>query len=237
MKISGDYQFKALTKGFFVQRNWHDNKLNLPRILNLEDKSKDMVDIGCGSGNLLFRYANAFRSLKGIDNSEDALAFVAGQIKKNKIKNIMVALHNLVEKDSLEKYDLGICMEVIEHFDMKTLDRGVFSNICSFVKPRGMLFITTPNKVSLWPLIEKFLDIFKLVPNLSSDQHFSSFSSSDLTDMLEKHGFEVLSVGSFNHISALLPLSFLRGLVLKAEVKYIRRYGPLLYALAVKKSN
>jgi 2-polyprenyl-3-methyl-5-hydroxy-6-metoxy-1,4-benzoquinol methylase len=238
-EIPGDYQYKALTKGFYIQQNWHKSKLKVFDSLNLGNTKHTAVDIGCGSGNFIYHSYRVFNKIIAIDNNRDALNFINKNISKKNITNVSTFFYDLVKKNNIEipQADVAVCTEVLEHFHQDILETTVISNISKLIKNNGLLFITTPNTLSFWPLIEKILDMFHLVPHLSGEQHFSTFTKDAVKQILEKNGFEIIQIGTFNHVSPYIPFEKIRNLFLSVESRRLKKFGPIMYVLARKRSK
>ncbi len=193
IEIAGDYQFKALSSSSSVQRFWHTSKqTTIQRVL--PPKNKDVIlDIGCGSGVISDFLANSGAEVYGIDGSTRAMKFAQKQFKK---KNLTFIKALVDEKFSIHKpVDKIYCLELIEHI---YFDQGevLLRESQRLLKKGGEIFITTPNYRSLWPLIEKGLDAFHLVPHLDGDQHVSHYTPDLLRSLLMKTGFEVTYIGT-----------------------------------------
>jgi len=235
INIPGNYQYNALNNGFFVQRNWHKNKLDLLEYLGIQTFGNSLVDIGCGSGNMLFRYAAYFDYLVGLDNNQEALDFVTTTTSARQFPNVSAHFFDLLSFDNVlqTKFDCALCMEVFEHFTLDDLKSLVIPNIRNLLNPGGYLIVTTPNYASYYPLLEKILDLLSLVPPLAGEQHLSGFNKDTLCTILTKHGFSLQKVGSFNHFSPYLPVDSLRAYTFQKEVTFVKSFGPLLYLVAV----
>ncbi|MCL5985063.1 MAG: hypothetical protein M1371_00685 [Actinobacteria bacterium] len=104
------------------------------------------------------------------------------------------------------------------------------------MKPGGLLYLTTPNLISLWPIIELILDTFKLVPPLKNNQHNLKFTFSQLKGIVFEGKFKLKSIGSINHLSPFLS-AFSWTLAKKFfnfEVKYLKEFGPIIWMVAEK---
>jgi len=239
-EIPGNYQYLAINNGFFVQRNWHKNKLDLFNYLDLDRYGGILADIGCGSGNLIYRYSNNFKKAIGYDYSDECLKFVRGkllEIGNSNSEVFKIDLSREINPSTLRCYkpaDVGVCMEVLGHFKIDVAREIVIPNIARLIKKDGLLLVTTPNANSIWPLLEKLLDRFNMVPKLSGEQHFLQFTIDEISKALEKGGFKIVKIGTFNHFSPYVPLDLLRKAVLKLEVSSPPFFGPLIYALAKK---
>jgi len=229
--IDGGYQHLALTRGFYIQRNWHENKLNLLFYLKLINKNK-LVDIGSGSGCLLAKYSSYFTTLFGIDNRPHAIQY-AKKLLKNR-KNIFFKLTDLLKVSSNNENivaDLLVCMEVIEHFTLDDLQNKVFKNIKTYMNQDSYLIITTPNRESIWPLLEFILDKLKLTPPMINEQHQHIFNKVELLQLLKLNGFKIVKTGTFNHLSPYIPFQWISKVVCAFEVKYLKTLGPLIYTV------
>ena len=99
--------------------------------------AKNILDIGIGdlSTQLMSKYKNIFLSDKytGIDNRSE--------ISTNlKYKNI-----DILDFETTKKYDLVICIEIIEHVQFRDWEK-LFNKLKSLISENGYLFITTPYK-------------------------------------------------------------------------------------------
>jgi len=80
--IPPDYQYKAITEGVWLQKNWHRNKFNVMRDLLDTKKSKVVLDLGTGSGNFEMLFSSLFKTIIGVDYNNEALSFFKISIKK-----------------------------------------------------------------------------------------------------------------------------------------------------------
>jgi SAM-dependent methyltransferase len=86
---------------------------NIIRIFN----PKRVIDFGCGTG----LYLTEFKGLKlGIDISIDAFGDEVRMIGRQFLMEVDITTHI-----NIPKFDLGICIEVLEHIDEKYSDRVI----------------------------------------------------------------------------------------------------------------
>lgn len=235
VKIPGDYQYRALTKGPVVQRFWHENKLRLLDAIGKFSAGDVVLDAGCGSGNVSFYLFKKVKKIVGLDISNQAIDFAKKQSKKLRLINAVFQTADLrkmpFKNDSFSKI---ICFEVVEHMDEANYSK-ILKEFYRVLKPGGLIFLTTPNKLSPEPLIEWCLDRFKLVPSLSG-QHVWRPTISKLKDIFTKNKFKVIKSGTINHFSPFLSLVSwnLAKMVFVFEVKYLKKFGPIIWLVAEK---
>lgn len=205
--ISGDYQYHAYYHASAPQRFWHRFKL-FTAIANLPAGSgKQLLDAGCGSGMLagLLATENPEVHITGIDGNKDAVDFCNRQWKhltntvffETQIDDLSRISHNSID---------GIAfLEVIEHLTLQQASE-VLKAFYRVLKPKGVLVISTPNRKSLWPALEKLLDLLRLVPRLQGDQHEKIFSGRELAAIVEQAGFITSRKQTINAIAPWLAI-------------------------------
>jgi len=239
IKIPGDYQYRAWTKGSPIRRFWYENKINLVKWLNLVDESKVVLDAGCGSGVLTLHLMNTCKSVYALDSNKEALSFLHNKIKQagrgnSDVKFINADLRTIPLEDNL--FDIVFLYEVVEHFsgdDLKLMTR----EIRRVLKKGGYLVLTTPNYHSFWPLLEFLIDFFHLGAVLRGEQHITLFNPPKLTDFLSKNGFRTKKMGTFNYLAPFTALISLRlaNQLSKFEFERGKSFGPSIFVVAQKK--
>lgn len=200
--ISGNYQYRALYEGSRVQRFWHRHKLDLVKHLVKFDASDNVLDAGCGSGNLCFSIAPLCRQVVGIDIFENAIAFAEKYRKKRRIGNcsfIARPLDNTGRND--QEFDKVFMLDVIEH--LKDV-RSVMTEMKRVTKKNGIIFVLTPNYGSYWKFLENMMDAFNLAPKLKDYQHVNTYTLPSLREEMVKCGFRILASGSTYGLSPFL---------------------------------
>ena len=123
------------------------NPLRLEFILNNFDKSikkKDVLDIGCGGGLISELLAKKNGNVTGIDENIYNIKQAREHAKMGSIKiNYKNQSLDTFYKKNKKKYDLILCLEVLEHVNdvKKTLDK-----ISELMKPGGTLILSTINR-------------------------------------------------------------------------------------------
>ena len=133
----------------------------------------DCLDIGCGGGILSEKLRRLGANVTGIDASKSAIDVAKEHAKKSRLeidyKCITTSeLLKLREGKDLNKFDLVIASEVIEHVN----DRRIFlSDISKLCCSGGLVIFTTINKSFLGILLGKFFaeNVLKVVPKGTHD--------------------------------------------------------------------
>ena len=185
--IAGNYQYHALTKGHFTQRWWHKLRLSTAVQLAGANTFSHVLDVGSGSGTLLLFLPETYRHYTGIDANAAAVAFCRNRFGTAKNKFIQATFDELTQLPS-NAFSHIFLLEAIEHITTK---QGIFvlTEAGRLLQPNGKLIITTPNRKSCWPLIEKALDLLKLTPRLEGDQHEHLYSIAELKQLANQTGF------------------------------------------------
>ncbi len=188
VRISGGYQYEALTQGNAVQRFWHYNKQVTINKYLPANRSDLILDVGCGSGVISNFLAKSGASVRGIDGNPDAVEFAQDNFQ---LPNLSFE-RGLVDGEFVtdQPVDKVYCLEVLEHIYLEQ-GREMLSHFHRVLRPNGAVFLTTPNYRSHWPILEWLLDCFKLVPRLADDQHVEFYHSRKLKTLAISAGFQV----------------------------------------------
>jgi len=114
---------------------------NIQNILSLIPKNSKILDFGCGSGTLSFYLSSCGYNLTGVDISPAVIKIAKKSAKQMKSN---VKLHTLkgFKRQMSKKYDLILCIEVIEHVKN---DEQLLKEMRNCLKPGGYLYISTPS--------------------------------------------------------------------------------------------
>ncbi|MCK1422384.1 glycosyltransferase [Bradyrhizobium sp. 182] len=139
-----------------------------------------ILDFGAGDGHLLRFMAQRGLTVAGYEPS------------KGRAANLQRVLENfdgflgVVGDDSAETFDVVIMSEVIEHVLDEVLD-ATLDRLARFVRPGGMLVITTPNNEDL-DLDMAYCPVSNLL--FHRWQHVRSLDQSSLKTLLSRFGFD-----------------------------------------------
>ena len=102
---------------------------------------KNLLDIGCGDGQMLRCLNDKYESLHGVDVSEHRIN-AAKKFLSDKKYNFRSGNFGITETYQENFFDTILCLDVIAYF----LDvRGALKETFRILRPKGQLILTTPN--------------------------------------------------------------------------------------------
>jgi 2-polyprenyl-3-methyl-5-hydroxy-6-metoxy-1,4-benzoquinol methylase len=179
-----------------------------------------LLDVGSNFGHFLKIAQRQFKA-QGIDISSYAVEWSRRNLGVN---NAVASIEDLPPA-YMGPYDVITMWDVIEHLP---LWEKAFGNITKALKPKGLLFLTTPDSSSI---IARLLG--KHWYYLDPMQHFSLFSKKNLIRILENFGFEIVDmyyVGRYYKIKYILDrLSYLNSFgYIQAIINHIKKVSKFL---------
>ena len=85
-------------------------------------------------------------------------------------------------------------IELIEHIDNRDLNH-LLKECKRVLNKNGNIYLSTPNYLSLWPILEFFLN--KVSPVDYKHEHINKFNKKRLASVMKKNGFQILELNSF----------------------------------------
>ena len=181
-------------------------KQNATRILNKNKvdinflEGISCLDIGCGGGILSEKLKRLGATVTGIDASKKSIDIAIEHAKKSRLeinyKCITTSeLLEIKKEKVLNKFDLVVASEVIEHVN----NRKIFlSNISDLCRPGGIVVFTTINKSLLGIFFGKYLaeDVLKILP-AGTHEVDKLISPENLAKEAEEHGIVLDSFTGF----------------------------------------
>tara|TARA_X000000950_G_scaffold276752_1_gene365142 strand:+ start:2042 stop:2812 length:771 start_codon:yes stop_codon:yes gene_type:complete len=181
-------------------------KQNATRIFN-KDKIRNnllhglnCLDVGCGGGILSEKLNRLGANVTGIDASKNSIEIAREHAKKCRLeinyKCITTSqLLETKEKKILNKFDLVIASEVIEHVNDRYIFLSDISNLC---RPGGLVVFTSINKSFLGILLGKYFaeEVLKILP-AGTHRLEKLVSPTNLAIEAEEHGIILDSFTGF----------------------------------------
>jgi 2-polyprenyl-3-methyl-5-hydroxy-6-metoxy-1,4-benzoquinol methylase len=231
--IGGDYQHRARTEGFVVQRYWHWEKERMIRKFSAPSPGDRVLDVGCGSGVIADVLASSGASTIGIDGNPDAIAYASRTFQRPNLEFRQSLVEEIAEPEG--SIDRIYCFELVEHIYEHQVER-LLQTMHRLTRPGGTLTLTTPNFRGTWPVLERTLDLLHLVPHLDGDQHVTHFHRRRLHDVLLKTGWHVERLRTF---STFAPFSSVLGWGFAERISAIEDrldlpFGNILFATAIR---
>ena len=181
-------------------------KQNITRILNKNKKDNNFLeginclDVGCGGGILSEKLTRLGATVTGIDASKTSVDVAKEHAKKSRLKinYKCITTSELLEINKekvLNRFDLVIASEVIEHVNNRKIFLSDISNLC---RPGGIVVFTTINKSLPGIFFGKFLaeDILRILPP-GTHQIEKLISPENLAIEAEKYGIILDSYTGF----------------------------------------
>ena len=104
--------------------------------------SLDILDIGCGGGLISEPMARLGARVTGIDASKKNIFVASAHAEKSKL-NIKYLNKSPEQMDEVEKYDVILNLEIVEHVD----DLNLYIKSCyKLLKKNGLMFTATLNR-------------------------------------------------------------------------------------------
>lgn len=133
----------------FFLRSWHLRKLIRQTGGELERKGTwTLLDAGCGFGQYDRFILNSFNNVKvdSVDVKEDYLRdnenYFESEVRQDRIQFYPA---DLLEFSSDKKFDMAVCIDVLEHIEE---DVKVMRNISATLKPGGYFLMHSPSHYS-----------------------------------------------------------------------------------------
>ena len=155
-------------------------------IENYISKGDQVLDIGCGSGTIDFYLSKFETKILGVDISSKAISRCQKSSKILKLDELCKFTQvDLSSNFPLGKYDLILCLEVLEHIPNETI---LLTNIYKSLKKNGKLILSVPSIKS---------PLYKLGLTKNHDKkvgHLRRYSKESLIKLLIEYRFKIIKI-------------------------------------------
>lgn len=214
--------------GHYLGRPADFTDLIIRRRLNLVNKipgftgtELSLLEIGCGNGATLFGLHQKMKHCLGVEITDEHLDQFTAYKEANHITNCEYRVLD-IEKEVLDQqYDRIISFEVIEHLE----DENSVQYFNKALKEGGLMAISVPNK---WWIFETHgaklpllpwnrVPFFSWLPRRIHEKYANAriYTKKRIVNLLEKHGFTVLSADYITAPMDVLPKGRLKDFLLK----------------------
>lgn len=139
-----------------ISKNWWDKKnicqplhiINNIRFNYIKSKTnilnKNILDLGCGGGILTEKLAQHGAKITALDKSKELIKIAKSRIisSSNEINYVNIDITTFLKKCKT-KFDIIICMELLEHIENKNPIINLFKNM---LNDNGTIIISSLNK-------------------------------------------------------------------------------------------
>lgn len=170
--------------------------------------SDNIIDLGCGGGQLLSIFKNnGYLNLCGLDPSDNAIL----SLKKRGINGIVGNIFDKVSNIEKNKYDVVLSTSVIEHvYDLHNYVEQV----------KAYLRDDKSKIVLMLPAVEGFRDIYFARAHYFNQEHINYFSIESLDNLMCTHGLKRINDNTyFDHDGEKLILAVYAKDEMKKPVK------------------
>jgi len=193
-------------------------------------ESLNILEIGCGNGNISYQLARNGHHVTGIDICQTTINTANEKFGDTLGLQFKVVNAELLTSGENEKYDVIVCSEVLEHLHHP--DKLV-SNFKNLLNKDGLALVTVPNgfgpreifitkpiiKVNTSNgVVSKVINKIKLLLGYKGDtqqtsaeylDHIQFFTIKKLEKLADTGGFVISKKGSGNFIETVFPFSLL----------------------------
>lgn len=108
-----------------------------------KNRPPSLLDLGCGEGRLLSKFAKYFKTVIALDPDEKRIDKAKTLAQNENINNVEFVNKSFLDaKFPDNKFDVIICSHIIQHIDTSDVEK-FFKKIYSILKKSGFLVITT----------------------------------------------------------------------------------------------
>ena len=158
---------------------------SLSQLVRRYIQGPEILDAGCGSGEITFNYIQKGSSIVGIDPDEKMISMAVELHTTYKIPEISFVQSDIVThaKMNENKYDSVVCLDVIEHIED---DEQAFGSLANMLTKAGRLILTVPSIPRLFG------------PKDIAVGHYRRYSKKELKRLSDRAGLQIITLRYWN---------------------------------------
>ncbi|MFH1589268.1 MAG: methyltransferase domain-containing protein [archaeon] len=137
--INNNYEIYDHFHWHLNARRQFDKKLVAEIKRNYPDKSIEILDFGCGGGQLAYMLAKEGYLVTAYEPNKKANDFMSLRVTKNRVK--LKRLNHPIKSDFKNKYDVILCFDVLEHIPDDKFEET--TNLLESLRKPGGQFMST----------------------------------------------------------------------------------------------
>jgi len=184
----------------------------------------NLLDIGCGNGDFIILCKDKGFNVSGVEQSEGA----ARLCKERGLDNIYITDAADIEGS----FDIITLFDVAEHVE----NLGPFIEVIyNKLNSKGIVYIETPRR----SILDIYLDVLELFTPIKNKRvnraHVQLFSNKSLRILLEKYGFNIISLEKRQSLSFADKKQYIYWLGVRSEVvvKLLEKVAKIAIALRI----
>jgi amino acid adenylation domain-containing protein/thioester reductase-like protein len=149
---------------------WVDHTVD--RILDLQPRK--LLEIGCGTGLLLFRVAPHCDRYLGTDISTEAIKYIGNVIEQSDLDlgrvSLLQTAADAIKTAGADRFDTVVINSVIQYFPSIDYLVQILENAVDLVAPGGRIFIGDVRSLQLLAAFHSSIQLYQAADNLSVSQ-------------------------------------------------------------------
>ncbi len=151
------------------------------KIINLTEKGKSVLDVGCASGYLASFLKEKGCQIDGIDTDTESI--------REAKRHLNAYVLDISKEKVVGKYDVIILGDILEHLEHPD---KILSNFKDNLNKDGYVIISLPNIVNIYPRLKILFGYFDYEEKGIFDRtHLKFFTRKSLKELIDSTGYQI----------------------------------------------